>query len=286
MRSPAPLAPLLAILFSVASASSVAAQTPPRTVDTPQGTIELIVGAAGPDRERRIPAGLRFQLKDGWHIYWKNPGDSGGPPTIRGIAPFAVTAGPFEWPTPERIPYGPLINYGYHGTITLPFTLRLAPGTSLPQHVVADVRWLVCKDVCVSVRSQLSIDLPFSRQNGDQIPEWQTEIRRARDRVPQTAPRTWHAAATFDGDTFVITVDVDRTASSAVFFPLTESQIDDSAPQKVAIRGRNLTIRLKRSQQLTGIPDTVPGVLSLDGGPGYTISPRVTGRASSNRRSQ
>lgn len=91
---------------------------------------------------------------------------------------------------------------------------------------------------------------------------------------------------TFDGDTFVVAVDLDRTVSRAVFFPLKESQIDNSAPQRVEIRGRNVTIRLKRSQQLTGIPAPLPGVLSLDGGTGYSISPRVTRGASSNRRSQ
>lgn len=71
-----------------------------RIADTRQSSVELIVGAVTPSRTGEIQAALRFRLKDGWHIYWQNPGDSGGPPTIRWTLP-SVTAGPFEWPTPE-----------------------------------------------------------------------------------------------------------------------------------------------------------------------------------------
>jgi DsbC/DsbD-like thiol-disulfide interchange protein len=131
------------------------AETPqsPRLVQVPQGTIELIVSSARVLASGDIDAALRFRLQDGWHIYWRNPGDSGGPPTLRWSLPAGVTAGEIAWPTPERIPAGPLVNYGYDGDVVLPVSLRVTPAAgSRPLAIGVDVRWLVCKDICVPVR--------------------------------------------------------------------------------------------------------------------------------------
>lgn len=256
-----------------------------RVVSTPQGSIEVIVGAHGPDGQGRLPAALRFRLKPGWHIYWRNPGDSGGPPVIRALTPAAVTASAFEWPTPERIPVGPFINYGYHGDVVLPFTLAVSPDTQATP-LTMDVRWLVCKDVCVSVRSSLSMAVPLTREDSTQSVAWANEIRTALTRVPRSAPASWKVSAAVDGDAFVVTLDLDRAPQQLTFFPMEESQIDDSAPQQVDIRGTRATVRLKKSQHLAGTPDALPGVVSLDGQPGFQILPRVNSSTPSRRKQQ
>jgi DsbC/DsbD-like thiol-disulfide interchange protein len=69
---------------------------------------------------------LRFQIQDEWHIYWKNPGDSGARPTIDWHLPDGVTAGDIHWPAPERLPVGPLMNFGYSGEVLLPIQLSPA----------------------------------------------------------------------------------------------------------------------------------------------------------------
>ena len=53
----------------------------------------------------------------------------------------------------------------------------------------------------------------------------------------------------------------------------------------LAIVGRRVKLRLKRSPQLTNVPRALSGVLSVDG-QGYTISPRVAAPVASNRNSQ
>ena len=67
-------------------------------------------------------------IDPGWHTYWINPGDSGDPPAIRWQAETGVVIGEFQWPRPERIPYGPLMNFGYHDSVSLPFRVSLASG--------------------------------------------------------------------------------------------------------------------------------------------------------------
>ena len=45
--------------------------------------------------------GLYFKLEPGWHIYWKNAGDSGEPPHIHWTLPEGVTAGAMQFPAPQ-----------------------------------------------------------------------------------------------------------------------------------------------------------------------------------------
>ena len=39
--------------------------------------------------------------------------DAGTPPELEVTGPEGTTATGFDWPAPERIPFGPLVNYGY-----------------------------------------------------------------------------------------------------------------------------------------------------------------------------
>ncbi|WP_375515774.1 protein-disulfide reductase DsbD domain-containing protein [uncultured Nostoc sp.] len=57
--------------------------------------------------------GLHFQIKPGWHTYWKNPGDSGVAPSIAWTLPQGFSAGELVYPYPERLPASGLMNFGY-----------------------------------------------------------------------------------------------------------------------------------------------------------------------------
>jgi DsbC/DsbD-like thiol-disulfide interchange protein len=60
-----------------------------------------------------------FEMEAGWHNYWRNPGDSGLPTTIAWTLPAGFEAGEIHWPTPSRIAYFPLVDYGYYGEVAL-----------------------------------------------------------------------------------------------------------------------------------------------------------------------
>src|SRR5437016_3563708 len=105
-----------------------AAIVQPRAVTTAQASVELIAGAPTvPATGGEFWLGIRFQLRDKWHIYWRNPGDSGEPPSVRWHLPDGVRADDIEWPMPKRIPVGPLVSYGYEGDVVLPVRLRIPP---------------------------------------------------------------------------------------------------------------------------------------------------------------
>lgn len=221
---------------------------------------------AEPPRERN-GRGLRFRLNDGWHIYWTNPGDSGGPPTVTWTLPHGVTAGPFIWPAPSRLPLGPLMNYGYEGDAVLPVRLTVDSAVrQRPLSIRADVRWLVCREVCVSGKGTVALTLPLPAADRTAATEWSERIAAARAAVPKSAPSTWQFSAVSEKEHFVLTITRPERAESAYFFPLVESQVDDSATQAVTANDRTIRLRLRKSEQLTKDPSALRGVLTLASG--------------------
>ncbi|MXX59640.1 MAG: hypothetical protein F4Z37_11655 [Rhodothermaceae bacterium] len=52
--------------------------------------------------------GLTLRLDEEWHSYWINPGDVGEPVTLTWDLPAGFSAGPIQWPYPEKIDAEPL----------------------------------------------------------------------------------------------------------------------------------------------------------------------------------
>ncbi|MGN6748120.1 MAG: protein-disulfide reductase DsbD domain-containing protein, partial [Xanthobacteraceae bacterium] len=67
----------------------------------------LIAGAMNKNRD--IPflrAGVEIKLDPGWQTYWRDPGDSGAPPSFDFSGSENVKAVNVLWPAPERFPDG------------------------------------------------------------------------------------------------------------------------------------------------------------------------------------
>lgn len=108
-----------------------------------------------------IWVGLELTPLDGWHSYWKNYGDSGAAPIFEWALPEGITAGEALYPTPHRMPIGPLMNYGYEAPSTLLVPLTIDEGfnsSSLKFDLI--VEWLVCEIECVPQEGSWSGELP------------------------------------------------------------------------------------------------------------------------------
>ena len=95
---------LVAAAAALVTGPAVAETPPVRQVTTAQATVELITGLSRLSTASELWIGLRFQLQDKWHIYWRNPGDSGGPPTVTWHLPHGVAASDIVWPMPSVCP--------------------------------------------------------------------------------------------------------------------------------------------------------------------------------------
>ena len=121
-----------------------------------------------------INVGLKIEMDEGWHTYWKNPGDSGGPIEISWDLPDGFSASDIQWPTPERIPYPPLMTYGYKDFVIFPFVLSI-PENYEDDSFSLNVDLLVCADVCIP-ESGIIIDNLENTQSDDDIYLWLQKI--------------------------------------------------------------------------------------------------------------
>jgi thiol:disulfide interchange protein len=136
--------------------------------------------------------GLRLEMADGWHTYWKNPGDSGLPTRIAWTLPEGFLAGPIVWPHPERIEAGPLVSHGYEDEVLL--LTRVVPAANLaapgPVTLAAKVNWLECKEACLPGKADLDLTLPVSTEPPRPAERWAGLFAKARSQVP-AEPGAW-----------------------------------------------------------------------------------------------
>ncbi|MFC7691995.1 protein-disulfide reductase DsbD domain-containing protein [Paeniroseomonas aquatica] len=156
-----PLLLLLAILLGPVPAR--AAESP--AVRSPRATATLVADHQAVAPGEAFQLGLRLRLAPGWHTYWRNPGDAGAPPELLLTLPEGVTAGPIQWPAPQRIPTGPLVSYGYEQEVLLPLRVALpagGPAPAGPLTIEAEASWLVCAEICIPEEGRFRLDLPVA----------------------------------------------------------------------------------------------------------------------------
>jgi thiol:disulfide interchange protein DsbD len=233
--------------------------------------VELIADRATPGHGMRL--GLKFDLDKDWHIYWLNPGDSGGPPVAAWTLPPGMMASGFEWPAPERIDIGGLVNYGYHDSVVLPAVVAVAADARMPAGVTVrtSVRWMACANLCVPGKADLVLQFPLGADEQAHLHDWKAAIDAARSRIPTPAPASWRASASSTGRTFVIDLVTGSREEEALFFPLELSQVNDSAAPVITPLPNGVRLTLAKSSQLESDPALLRGVITLSGGRSHTI---------------
>lgn len=232
---------------------------------------------------------LHMKIRKGWHVYWKNPGDSGEPPVIDWTMPPGFKAGDFRYQPPHRLPVGPLMNYGYsnEAVYLVPVTV---PADAKPGETVtlkADTSWLVCEDICVPETKKFTLTLDVMSAEPPVDFRHAEIFEKARAGLPKPSP--WKARFARAGDQFVLSVDAKglkrEVIKSAYFYPSSFGVISYAAPQKLSVSKDALTLTTVPSKRAAK-GDTVAGVLVIeerlaDGG---TVSQAFTLTASRDAR--
>jgi DsbC/DsbD-like thiol-disulfide interchange protein len=242
------------------------------------------------DRTALVPTesdwiGLRFELDPGWHIYWTNPGDSGEPPKIVWHLPVGIQAGDLQFPAPQRIPDHSLIDYGYQGSVVLLSKLTVPAGaTSKQAEIGADVKYLVCREVCIPAKDHLSVTVPIGGR-AKAAPE-ASQIQAAETHLPRPLPRGVRASAASTQDGFVVTIagKSPSMGQATDFISADEQVIENIAKPAIDIGKDEVVIRLKKSEQLNHPISQVRGLL-IAGDRAYNIDvPVASGKAGVQNR--
>ena len=258
----------LGVALLLCAAGAQAAGTP-----IPHGTLELVAENQSIAPGHDFYLGLHFQLEKGWHIYWINPGDSGEPPRVKWELPAGLAAGEIEWPTPRRLGTPSIVDFGYEDEVALivPMHADAKLASQGPEQLAAEVKVLVCREICIPGKAQLSLTLSVKSQAPAPDARTSDLFTAARKSLPQPAPRNWKFSVGDAKDSFVLSANFGHQITQAVFFPLGESQIDNVAPQKLAPTAAGFRLTLRKSDQLRKPIERLKGVLVLSADRAYLI---------------
>lgn len=238
--------------------------------------IQLIAEQNTVPQGQPLWVGLLFTLDQGWHIYWQDPGDSGEPPKVQWQLPAGFTAGAIVWPQPIRLGSGTVIDYGYEGHVLLMAPISAAakqPAPSLPS-ISADVKYIVCREMCIPGRAQLTLRAPA----GGNWNQWRNLFQQTRRQLPKSLPPGWKLSADSDKSHFVLSVRGAAQVRNASFFPLEPEQIDNSSPQAFASNRAGFQLTLKKSDQLAKPISSLKGLIVIGPGRAYEVTVPVVSR--------
>jgi thiol:disulfide interchange protein DsbD len=255
------LAALATALFA-APGASLAQDVP---ADGPHTAVTLIAETKTIAPGQKLKVALVEKIQKGWHTYWVNPGDSGLPTTIDWSLPAGFTAGDIQWPTPKRIPFGPLVSYGYEDRVVLPITIAVPQNLAVGGDVVltGHANWLVCSNVCVPEETDIKVVLPAAAGPAQPDPANAADFAAAQAQIPAENPFT--ATATYDKDKIrvhVATGDAGKLTDVA-FFPLDEGVVNNDVKPEIAAGKDGVTVTLKRADDKNKPLTAFNGVLAF-----------------------
>ena len=273
----------LGLRAGAADVAAGAAEFNTTPVSAPHLSVQLISARDGVHPGGSLQAGLYFKLDPGWHVYWSNAGDSGEPPRIKWALPEGLTADAMQFPVPQRLPLGPLMDYGYEGEVVFPVLLHAADSLKAGTKVeaAAKVDWLVCREVCIPGKASLTLPISVEGAGTPGKVLAQGLIQSWQQRLPQALPAGGKAGFASTPTGFRVTVLTGKKESAAQFFPFDESQIANAAAQVVTPLKDGVQIDIKKDENLKGAPATLHGLVVFPDGRAFdlTLSPGAVGGA-------
>ncbi len=221
------------------------------------------LGSIGPGQTAWVA--LELDIREGWHTYWRNPGDSGEATKLAWQLPAGFSAGDIVWTTPHRFEVAPLVNYGYaqHAVHLVQITAPKNLNAGAPIDLAAKASWLVCSDVCIPETADLKLRIPASPQAGSVDPKDAALFTEARSELPSAELAA--TTARIQGDQLIISLGKEWGATlsqikSLAYFPYDEGSIEYAAPQNLTRSKDALQLSMKVGYQPPQ-PGTVRGVL-------------------------
>jgi DsbC/DsbD-like thiol-disulfide interchange protein len=161
-----------------------ATQIAPLTYEAPHTVIRLFsAGEIEHEGRARRAVGVEITLDTGWKTYWRAPGE-GIPPSFSWDESYNLKSAEVLWPAPIRFSdLEGTASIGYKERMVLP-VLITPEDPSKPVSVNLAIAYGICKDICMPVEAQLSLDLdaPIRKDDRDRLLQSMASVPK-----PQTA---------------------------------------------------------------------------------------------------
>lgn len=275
---------LTLLLFAAAPAPLARAQLASDTASTDNVQARLMADSIAVTPGQTFYVALHQDIRDGWHTYWRNPGDSGEATRLVLDLPPGWEAGEIVWPAPHAIPVGPLTNYGYEGEIVLPVPVTVpADYEGGSATIGAEATWLVCEDICIPERAEFEFSLRVTDSAPRAHPRYAQQIEGALTAMPKAASGdsvlavAGERAALAVPDSALAEAEAEGRLREVYFFPHEGGLIEASAPQPVSTEDGALRLELTPGFAMSEAEPPFEGVLAYDirGENGWTRAARI-----------
>ncbi|PJB69610.1 MAG: hypothetical protein CO093_10030 [Alphaproteobacteria bacterium CG_4_9_14_3_um_filter_47_13] len=171
------------VIFAGACPYAQALETPWASADYLQA--RLLIGGQQKDSSAILISGFELRLAEGWHAYWRMPGEGGLPPRFDWQGSANITDVKILWPVPERFEMAGFNSFGYEKSVLFPLEIGIIdPQKPVTLDLKADI--MVCSNICVPQNISLHVDIPSVRNIADVSNL--SIIERSRALVPEQAP--------------------------------------------------------------------------------------------------
>ncbi len=201
--------------------------------------------------------GIKMDMQKNWHTYWKNPGDSGGPIKIIWKTSENISIGQIKWPTPELIPYDPLMTYGYKDFVIFPFEyVKNFDGNA---DIELDLDFLICDDVCIPEKAKIQTTLNEIKED-IKLVEWNNKVPSIKLPVLSNVEKGF----------LELRFSFNDPIKSIVFFIENENTVDHPAEQILIKEENNWLLKVPLLENINSI-NTVSGLISINENQNFII---------------
>jgi DsbC/DsbD-like thiol-disulfide interchange protein len=236
-------------------------------VSSTDSKVRLVSGAVELDGKPCLLGGVQLRMNGGWKTYWRNPGDSGVPPSFDFTGSKNLKLAEVLYPAPHRFADADGTAIGYDDEVVFP--VRITPEREgEPIELKLALSYGLCKTLCIPNDVNLGLELPadVASHSGD-APLLEASLARVpKASAPNALPRIEAVTANLDGQQSELLVDAlfapDATGTDLfidageTFVPVPKplgpsasgkqrfAVTFASAPQAAAIKGKSLKLVL------------------------------------------
>ena len=135
-------------------------------VESTNSKARLVSGTVERDGEPALMAGVQLRMNPEWKTYWKNPGDSGVPPSFDWSGSTNLKHAEVLYPAPHRFADGGGTSIGYDDEIVFP--IEITPERAgEPVILKLTFDYGLCKDLCIPNQVSLGLTLGANEGKGD-----------------------------------------------------------------------------------------------------------------------
>jgi DsbC/DsbD-like thiol-disulfide interchange protein len=137
-------------------------------VTSTDSRVRLVSGTVDVDGAPALVAGIQLRMDSGWKTYWRNPGDSGVPPSFDWTGSKNLKHAEVLYPAPHRFADAGGTAIGYEDQVVFP--VKLTPERDgEPIDLKLAFAFGLCKDLCIPNDVSLGLTLGGDVGKGDAL---------------------------------------------------------------------------------------------------------------------